>query len=281
MEPSSPDSSIARLCNRVEQGNAVVEAVAAHREEIVGRLAELNDRLPAEKQIDAETLRSALDWLGAVLDAGNRSLSSTQIEREAGPRGGLASSEDPRSGERPGRSVSVGEVANRERRDRAAATLRRAIEHLRNRIAYQLGDDVLATYGLADPIPRHPADLAEYCAAVTERLRRYPLFLDDPVTGHSDDGVLDMADELERGWRALHDAQRAVIEESAQFRISMADGDRAIAEWKTTYRGVASTLTGVCLLAGAHDVARDIRPTARRAAGREPVTGSPSGVLSS
>lgn len=34
IESSSPDSSIARLCNRVDQGNAVVETVAAHRDEI-------------------------------------------------------------------------------------------------------------------------------------------------------------------------------------------------------------------------------------------------------
>lgn len=228
------------VSNRVRNGQEVVASARTHRDAIAEALAERVSGWSAPQA--ATTIRALADHL----EMHNRTLE----ERE---------------------DVYVAEQADdpmlREQRDEALSTLKSLVTRARSRIADALGATGLQRYGLDGSLPRSPSDVASHVASAINLLRRDVTEIDDGLGGRLT--TTKLADRLSAALTPLIDTLSRLRVEAREHEGALTARDRALADWTDAYQGVASSLSGLYQLAGRRDLAERIRPTERRASGRE------------
>jgi hypothetical protein len=228
------------VSNRIHNGKEVVAAARTHRDAIAAALA------AKVAGWSEERARGVLETLADHLDAHTR---------------GLAGAEDRYVAEQ------ADDPPLRDRRDRAAAALLDLSVRARSRIEDALGASGLERYGFEGPTPRHPGGLASHVENTVNLLRSEPAEVDDGLGGRFRTTAL--ADRLAAALAPLRDALEALRVEGREHEAAITERDRALAAWTEAYQGVAGTLVGLFRLAGRADLAARIRPTERRASGRD------------
>ncbi|MEM9494314.1 MAG: hypothetical protein AAGC55_34530, partial [Myxococcota bacterium] len=232
--------------NNSSNGDFVISSAAAHGATIVEQLLLLNRDVPEERKMSRPALDGMIHWLAAVLEAKNRAMDGAELRYLA------EQADDPDI---------------RARRDRAAEHAMVALKRVQSHIATHLGEAGLTRYGLAGNRPRRPGELAEYIGAAITLLRQYPQTASDSLAGTFDSEQV--ARTLDDVLAPLRAGIADVIRERRELEARLIERNRALDEWNKAYRGVASSLTGLYTLAGADELAQRIRPTSRRAAGRD------------
>jgi hypothetical protein len=230
--------------NRRTNAAYVVSSVAENRDVITRGLLAHNAYLPAEVRISEEVVRMFLDWLGNTMHFKTEAMLAAETEY-------------------------VNEQADdpplRERRDAATPVLSLCVSQARNQVSAVLGDTGLITYGLRDPVPRAPSDLAVYATVVVKLLREHPRVEARAVIGRFDTAVL--ADAIDEALTPLSSALDALVIEQRQLQGTMLRRDTIVGEWNEVYANGSSTFEFLSRMAGHPEIARRVRPTRRSRGG--------------
>jgi hypothetical protein len=240
--------------NRKSNARFAASSVKTHREELVQGLMKRNAELPVTQQIDEETIRLFVDWLGANIDHKTEAMVAAELAYVT------EQADDPET---------------RTRRDAAVGPVVTGVSRARVRIESVLGDDGLASYGLKKPVPRLPQEVADYAGVAIKLMRDKPRLVDDGVGGVVDTTVL--ADALGEVLAPLNQALIDVQTEQRELEGAMIRRDGQVSDWHEVYQGGATALTGLYRMAGQLALSQRVRPTVRRASGIEPapVEGEP------
>lgn len=239
--------------NRIRNGEAVVASGRTHRDVISALVAARAEGLPekdVKRIIDAlcDTLERTTDALGVAEDRHVAELAD--------------------------------DVAPKKQRDAYAAKLIALYVGVRSRVENALGAEGLGRYGLESPASRTPRALVSQVESAIKLLRKDVSDLDDGIGPAV--STTKVAAALAEAVGPLAEVLATLRVEERENEATMTARDRAIVEWTEVYQGVASTLSGLYLLAGRADLAERIRPTVRRAQGLdepapgpEPIVGDP------
>lgn len=140
----------------------------------------------------------------------------------------------------------------------AAVALERVIWHAQGRIAEYLGPDMLRLYGLEEHPPSGFRALATYAHNAITLLRAHPQTLLGPLgdvleTEH-------IAQLIEQPVLALNDFLLRFDDAPDSFKEMLQERDMALDRWMRVWRGVATVLEGIFLLANRDDLALSVRP---------------------
>lgn len=146
----------------------------------------------------------------------------------------------------------------------AVAAVRDLVMRTRSLFSSQFSGAILAGLALTGETPDDPDALEEYAAAVRDALGRITL----PAT---DDGVtIDSAHRarlLDEGVTRLHAAIEATAAEDREEQGVVGERNKAEADLRQTYIGIADGFAADAVLAGRPDIADRVRPTSRRRKG--------------
>lgn len=240
------------VSNRLDNGEEVVASGRTHRDAIAAALEERVETWTAAQAA------AAIDVFVGHLHAHNELLGATEDEYVA------EQADDP---------------TVREAREEAKANLLDLAVRARSRIADTLGRAGLERYGLESDTPRNARALASHVENAIKLLRGDVAEIDDGLGGTL--ATTALADSLAAAHAPLADAVARLRVESREGEGALTARDRALEEWTDAYQGVATVLVGLYRLAGRQDLAERIRPTDRRASGREtsePSPGDPTPV---
>lgn len=233
-----------RVRNQVKNGRHVASAAKTHRTAVADELVE-RQHASQGAELTAAEFERWLAWLEAEQRAVNQRLWRAELTYTA---------------------EQGDDAAVIEERDRLGDELEGSLRSARNNAIEIAGRANVSSYGLSNPPPSDMAGLADYAANCIELLRENSA----PVTraGMTFDPSA-VADHLEK----LADDYQAALEEDKMEKreLEQARGvrDRAMADWKITYQGVAGQLEGLFRQAGRDDLAERVRPTSNRARGEE------------
>ncbi|HWN70515.1 MAG TPA: hypothetical protein VNM90_22900 [Haliangium sp.] len=229
----------------------VVSSLDENFEALVQGLMKRNAALPVGQQIDEEVIRMFARWLGSTLEHQTGSMIAAEmayIEEQA---------DDP---------------AVRERRDAAASPLAVCVTRTRNRVSTVLGDAGLSAYGLKELVPRTATELAEYARVAMTLLLADSRQVPDGTGGILDTAVL--AASIGMLHAPLDEALRDLRKEQRQLEAAMLRRDTEVSEWRLVYVDGATAFASLYRMAGHPGLAARVRPTTRRAEGREPAPGN-------
>jgi len=154
------------------------------------------------------------------------------------------------------------DAAPRRLRDEASETLVQRLIELRRAVELTYGPEAIEELGFSGSTPREATRVANFAARVLERLPslagRTPR-----MPGMTLDLVA-LAAPTAAAQDQLRTALESVATEAREAEQTLRAKQAAIADYDTTFSSVAKVLEGMFTLAGARDLARRIRPSARR-----------------
>jgi hypothetical protein len=226
--------------NRRAKAAYVVSSVAENRDVVTRGLLAHNVYLPAELRIDEEIVRMFLEWLANTVRFKTDAMLASETEY-------------------------VNEQADdppvRARRDAAMPVLSVCMSQTRNQVGAVLGDTGIISYGLRDPVPRAPVELANYASAVAGLLRKHPRVEATSVVGPFDTAVL--ASAVDAALAPLASALDELVIEQRQLQGAMLRRDAIVGEWREVYANSSAAFSYLSCLAGQTELARRVRPTRR------------------
>jgi hypothetical protein len=228
----------------------VVSSLDEHGELLVQGLLAQNELLPVGQRISEEVVRAFARWVADLMQQKTSSMVAAEmayIDEQA---------DDP---------------AVRQRRDEALSPLSVRVTRTRNSVSAQLGDAGLATYGLSEQLPRTAAELADYARVAHGLLLKYPRQEPDGIGGTFDTTV--MAASISTALTPLDEALRDLRIEQRQLEGAMLHRDAEVTGWREVYVNGGTILAALYRMAGHPGLAARVRPTTRRAEGREPGPG--------
>lgn len=231
-------------------GAHVVSSVDEHEDTLVQGLMKRNEALAPERRIDEQTIRLFVRWLVANMEQQNGAMVAAEmayIDEQA---------DDP---------------AVRQRRDEATPALAQCMTRSRNSVDGVLGAAGLSTYGMTQPVPRTPAELADYARVTHGLMLKHPRTEPDGIGGTLDTAV--MAASIAAALAPLDEALRDLRKEQRQLEGAMLRRDTEVSEWREVYVDGATMFASLYRMAGHPGLAARVRPTSRRIEGREPAPG--------
>jgi hypothetical protein len=239
-----------RTRNRSSNAEYVVSSMDENRDRVARGLLVHNAWLPEELRIDEATLRTTIEWMANVI----RYKTSSMVASEG---------------------AYVDEQADdppvRDARDTAVPAVSLCMSQTRNKVDAVLGEVALSTYALREPVPRQPAELAAYAGTSATLLRRYPRTAPDGTGGTLD--TVTMATAIDEALKPLSDALSGLVIEQRQLQAAMTRRDTEVGEWNEVYINGTAAFAWLARMGRQPELAQRIRPTARRARGRD---GSPA-----
>ncbi|QDG54408.1 hypothetical protein FIV42_27780 [Persicimonas caeni] len=155
----------------------------------------------------------------------------------------------------------------REERDELHAELSDVYLQVRSLVEGSAGSRATADFGIDGGMPHTFKALVETSHNAVERLRTAQNVGRGPL------GVLFDADKFADALEGPMTSARAVLErmrsEAREDELAMLERDQTVEEWERVYRGVALILQGFFTIAGRPELAERVRPTERRATGRD------------
>jgi hypothetical protein len=165
-------------------------------------------------------------------------------------------------------SAELSEDADyRSKRDELTETLRDKLVGAKSRLDRTYEDETTRSYGLGEMPPFQPDDLVAYAENVVNLLRQTPRTDTDLLGIELDTGRI--ADSIEQSGTELERALADVDAEVREAHTLRAERDKVVEEWENAYRGTATLLSGLYLLANREDLAERVRPTVRQSTGRD------------
>lgn len=161
--------------------------------------------------------------------------------------------------------------APRDLRDQGVFEVRQMLVRFSSTVDASYGPSALAEYGLSSDIPRSH-ELLLSTAQNTERLlRSNPFSGRRPLDGCPALNNLAMANALAGKIRLLNQGLVQVNLEQREYDLALIRRDEALDRWQRSYRGVAGSISSLFAFCGEDELARRVRPTVRRRAGRPEV----------
>jgi hypothetical protein len=231
--------------NRDANAAYVTSSMSENRDLVVQGLLAHNAYLPAARQIDEATVRVFLDWVAGTIEYKTKAMIAAEDDYVK------EQSDDP---------------PVRERRDAAMPVLLPCMIQTRTRVSSVLGETGLAAYGMSEPPPRQPVELAAYAGTVLKLMRAQPRSQPDRVGGTFDTAVL--ATAIDDALAPLQDALRELVTEQRQLQTAMIRRDTEATEWRDVYVNGATAFAALARMAGHPEIAQRVRPSSRRASGR-------------
>lgn len=232
--------------NRRANAQYVVVSMRENQDPVVQGLMTHNAWLPVELHIREDTLREVLTWLANAVQYKTSSMlaAETAYVNEQ--------SDDP---------------PVRARRDDAVEPVYVCMTQSRSKTSKFLGDTGLATYGMREPVPRQPAELAMYAETVLGLVRQHPFAVSDGTGGIFDASTLSAG--IEAPLTPLTQALADVVVEQRQLQSAMIRRDTEVEEWREVYLKGSAMFASIARMAGQDELAQRVRPTVRRARGHE------------
>jgi hypothetical protein len=140
------------------------------------------------------------------------------------------------------------------------------LSSLRESLSRNYGPAVAAAYGLPSALPDDAQGLLSL-AGIVEALLRKRALTEKPKRKSLAVDPIAAADDLKAAAGDLEATLTDVEREKREAQITLNAKNEAMAEWGTTYQGVADAAAALYVLAGRPDLAERVRPTARRRAG--------------
>jgi hypothetical protein len=153
----------------------------------------------------------------------------------------------------------------RDKRDNALALMTKSI----TRVKSVLPAGTLAGYGLSGTTPENPDTLINYARKIVTLIKENP----QSINVENNDGIIvqinteSIISTLTNCIDTLSLALGDVKREERELQAALELRDAKLAEWKTTYVGSTSVVSGLYQLAGKNDLADRIRPTVRKSSG--------------
>lgn len=219
-----------------------------------------------DRQKGAETVAAVVDAQGATLTeslSGVLGASGEELRSVLGKLGqALLGSRDAMvSADAAHESELADDPAARNERDGAASTLTGRLVELREVLTGLFGAEL--SRGVIDgKAPTDPVVLERFAGEVLDRLSRADLS-SPRVPGAQLDGAA-LSANIGATRAALASKLEAVAREVREAQDTLAKKNQAVADYDRIFKGVALTLTGLFTLAGQDELARKVRPSARR-----------------
>lgn len=228
-----------QVTDRQKSADSVIAVAEANAERIADGLAALlQPHLENGEALPAAGLLVAL--LARALEAGKTAMVAKDSRHEA------ELADDP-------------EI--RAARDAAQAALYTGIVDLREMLVGVYGNAAAAKI-IAGPTPEDPVVLERFAAEIAERLQSVKL--PAPRVKGAEIAAAEIAAALTEQRAALQKQLKAVQREIREAQASLAGKNAAVTTSDHTFAGVATTLTGLLLLAGQPDLAAKVKPSTRR-----------------
>jgi len=151
-------------------------------------------------------------------------------------------------------------------REEAIVDTRALLVSFRSTFTSNYSPEVASAYGLGAPIP-DDANLLVRVAANVEELLRTRALTETPKKKSLTLNLVDAADDVKASREKLESALAHVEREKRESQLTQAAKNEAMTDWSTGYPRSADVIAALFALAGRDELARDVKPTARRRAG--------------
>jgi hypothetical protein len=231
-----------QVANRIAWARFVVSSCRIHGEPVKAVLAQLYDGIDG---FDGTQFGEVMDTAAARLGTATDEMRAAELALAA-----ELSDDDEHRG----------------RRDEVVEQLREELFAGRDVLERGLGEGAASAYGLSSAPPRRPDALLAFAENVINLLQETPESGTD-VFGNAVETAA-IASSLEQSHARLEAALDQIDQETRKAQQARAARDEVVDQWAEVYRGTATVLSGLFLLAGRRDLADRVRPTIRGTAGK-------------
>ncbi|MBA2665193.1 MAG: hypothetical protein H0U74_23095 [Bradymonadaceae bacterium] len=230
------------VVNRIKNSETVVSSGKNHGPEVGARVAAKFQDV-GFGDVDAATINRVVAGCMAVLTRATENLHAREQDHAS-----ELGNDGPKRDER---DEAINELASR------LVNVRRLLRNFST-------PSIVASLGLAKPVPRTPDRLVKYAGFAVKQLREKNVTIRQAgVTVRT----VDIAVDLEMPMERLREALEELTDDARQNQLAKEARDAALEAWNLDYSACASILAHFFRLADRPALARRVRPTRRRSTG--------------